>query len=243
MDLGEYPKKQLNMKLCYTCKIKKAFTEFSKNKTKPDGLQTKCKSCKKEYSKKWYLDNKDHVTEYVKKYREENKEKVRTSQKKYKDTHKEEMKEWRINFTPRRKEYEKKNHKRIKERTKKYQKDNKEYIGKRAAIWRENHRDYLRECSKIWSKNNPDKVRKNSAKRRTEKLKRCPNWVNEIELAQVYQNCPKGYHVDHIIPLQGKDISGLHVPWNLQYLTPEENGIKRARFDGTYDNDGWKNGY
>ena len=62
---------------------------------------------------------------------------------------------------------------------------------------------------------------------------RTPKWVDRKALLAIYGACPKGMHVDHIIPLKGlidgRPVSGLHVPWNLQYLTAEENRKKHNR--------------
>ena len=62
---------------------------------------------------------------------------------------------------------------------------------------------------------------------RKAKIKRAtPGWVNKVQLQKIYFNCPVGFHVDHIWPLQGKDVCGLHVPWNLQYLPAQVNILK-----------------
>jgi len=72
-------------------------------------------------------------------------------------------------------------------------------------------------------------VRKSlEAKRNASKMNRTPQWADLKKINLVYKNCPKGMHVDHIIPLQGKLVSGLHVHNNLQYLTPVENAKKET---------------
>ncbi len=62
-----------------------------------------------------------------------------------------------------------------------------------------------------------------NTKRRAAKLQRTPMWSDLEAIKDIYLTCPDGFHVDHIIPLQGKTVSGLHVPENLQYLTAEDN--------------------
>lgn len=60
---------------------------------------------------------------------------------------------------------------------------------------------------------------------------RLPTWANLEKIEAVYHQCPAGFQVDHIIPLQGKLVSGLHVHNNLQHLPAFENNSKHNRFD------------
>jgi len=71
-----------------------------------------------------------------------------------------------------------------------------------------------------------DYNRGNAAKRHAALLQRSPKWANQKAILEFYQNCPPGYEVDHIVPLQGEKASGLHVIDNLQYLTRTENRSK-----------------
>lgn len=63
------------------------------------------------------------------------------------------------------------------------------------------------------------------------------------QIKKIYTDCPDDAVVDHIIPINGKIVSGLNVPWNLQYLTNSENAYKTNRFDDTYDNVSWRTNY
>lgn len=57
------------------------------------------------------------------------------------------------------------------------------------------------------------------------------------------KNIGYDYQLDHIIPIIHEKVCGLNVHWNMQILTKEENVFKSNRFDGTYDNDSWRDDF
>ena len=87
----------------------------------------------------------------------------------------------------------------------------------------------------------PEKVNAKEAKRKTAKMNRTPPWLTEDDfwlIEQAYDLAAKrtqmfgfSWHVDHIIPLQGKIVSGLHVPLNLQVIPASINTSKQNKFE------------
>jgi 5-methylcytosine-specific restriction endonuclease McrA len=73
----------------------------------------------------------------------------------------------------------------------------------------------------------------------TNRALRIPSWGQE-GILEFYINCPKEMVVDHIIPLCGKLVSGLHILSNLQYLSPHENSVKYNKWNGTLENNSWR---
>lgn len=90
--------------------------------------------------------------------------------------------------------------------------------------------EVYKKAAKKWRKLNPGKTNFMTAKRRSWIKRATPSWANLEKIMQIYMQCPKGYHVDHIIPLRGKDICGLHIESNLQYLPASENIKKGNRY-------------
>lgn len=78
-----------------------------------------------------------------------------------------------------------------------------------------------------WRKNNLAYDAMRQRERRAKQLKAMPSWADRDAIKLMYANRPEGFHVDHIVPLKGKLVSGLHVEYNLQYLPATENLRKR----------------
>lgn len=76
----------------------------------------------------------------------------------------------------------------------------------------------------------PEYFRFHCSKYRAAKLSRTPVWADLESINNIYELCPAGFEVDHEIPLQGKLVSGLHVPENLQYLDSNLNKVKNNKF-------------
>ena len=113
----------------------------------------------------------------------------------------------------------------------KWKENNKEKILEAQRSKRENSREeYNRYMREYHQKNKAMRCRYINAHRRNRVKIATPIWADKQAIRQVYINCPKGYHVDHIIPLHGELVSGLHVLNNLQYLPANENLMKGNYF-------------
>lgn len=170
-----------------------------------------------------FLKRKDHYTAYLKKYRKDKYEERRQfnidRNKKYYQENKEII-------AKKNKLYNQQNQEKIKAKRKKYKEKNKVKILAQAKEYREKNKDRIKKQIADWQKANRGLCNARSSKRRALRLKATPKFANLEKIKEIYKNCPKGYEVDHIIPLQGKNVSGFHIETNLQYLPVRENRVK-----------------
>ena len=131
------------------------------------------------------------------------------------------------------KDYYQKNKEALSDGMKSYQQDNKAAIAEYKKNRYQKNRERLLEYHKNYQRENKALCNSHSAKNRARKRNATPPWLTEdqdLEIKAYYKKAKAlekkdgiQRHVDHIVPLKGKNICGLHVPWNLQVLTAEEN--------------------
>jgi hypothetical protein len=151
-------------------------------------------------------------------------------------------------------EYTQKNKEHAYARVKEWRENNPDKWAAQGKRYSEKHKDVINAKTKRWVTNNPKrsaelsrnyrlkhigKVLANKAKYVAAKKSRTPNWLLPIDLFEMQciytyraglQRIGLEYEVDHVIPMQGKIVSGLHTPENLRVISKEENRLKSNRY-------------
>ena len=210
-----------------TCKMEnpQPLENFYLNPKSKDGLDSRCKNCKREYEDEYRRTHRDIIKVrakeqrqknpgYPKEWKEKNPEKFKANQKKSK----------------------KKNALKIKKKSAEYYQENKEHYSENGKVWRENNPEKEKARGKRYRKENKGVTNAKTAKRRAQKLNATPKWISEeqiLEIKDIYKKSAQKtketgikHTVDHILPLQGENVCGLHVPWNLRVITNKENSAK-----------------
>jgi len=195
------------MKRCITCRVEKPHGEFYKRKDSPDGYRNDCKACRKKKSTHNYHQD-------VEKQKKKRRAYYRKFIKKNPDFH-----------------------------LKKYWADVEQSRQQNREYYRQNREQRIQR-SVEYARQNRAKTNAAKKKYKLAKARACPPWVHSSsdlcsQMAYFYEEAQRKteatgtvHHVDHIVPLRGETICGLHVPWNLQVLTASENCSKQNRVLG-----------
>lgn len=121
-------------------------------------------------------------------------------------------------------------------------KENNEDEVLRSRTYRQDNNEAVKQRAKIRRQTNKAQKLADTIKRRLAKEHRTPKWLSKeqtVEITSFYKMAkeletvfPWKQCVDHIVPLNGKTVSGLHVPWNLQILSAKDNMEKGNKFYG-----------
>ena len=110
--------------------------------------------------------------------------------------------------------------------------------------WRTKNKDHALQYGKNYRTKNKDRYNYLCQLRKISLMQRTPKWLSDEDfwvIEQAYELASLRtkttgfqWHVDHVIPLRGKQVSGLHVPTNLQVIPWLENQRKTNKFEVNY---------
>jgi len=162
---------------------------------------------RKQYQKEYAQRNRDKAYAKVKEWRLENPEKRAAQQQRYAQKHPDKL------------------------------------IAK-TVRWRNSNPERAAELARQGRLRNKDRIIANKAKYRAGKSNRTPAWLTEIDFERIRNEYKlavlltkvtgEPWEVDHVIPLHGKNVSGFHVPSNLQVLRASENRLKNSKYEVEY---------
>jgi len=114
---------------------------------------------------------------------------------------------------------------------------------KAKASYARNRKNHLQNKRKYRQENKGKIAALNASRKKVVKL-RTPSWLTDFDKLKIkcmYQMAAmyarengEQFHVDHVIPLQGVNVSGLHVPLNLQIMRGVENIGKKNKYEVTH---------
>lgn len=192
------------LKYCSLCKQCLPMTVFGKHSRHKDGFSSSCKPCLRVKDKERYQKHREKIRE--------------KSAIKYKENVEENRRQRRAHYA-----------------------SNKQPYLERAKRQREQNKELIAAYKQQWSRKNRHKKNAAEGRRRAVQLSACPSWLTDDDIALINSTyavarwltltCFQKYHVDHIIPLQGVSVCGLHVPWNLQVLSATENMSKGNKLE------------
>lgn len=113
-----------------------------------------------------------------------------------------------------------------------------EAIAAAKAKWLESNKDRKAASNASWKKVNKAKVAASTRERQARQLKATPGWADQHRIRCFYYVAEalasmwgEPFEVDHVIPLRGKNVCGLHAPSNLRVIPARENRSKGNRLD------------
>lgn len=194
-------------KYCRDCNQTLPVAEFTSDKRKPDGLCTYCRKCMYARNKRYKAKNPDRAKESDKRWKEKNQDVLRIYAL--------------LNY------YANQTEKNSKNRDY-YSRNRDSLIAYQMEYRAENEGRLIQYRKARYPQIKARQYCYNVMRDRKLEQRSFPHQRKAI--IEFYRNCPKGFHVDHIVPVAHPLVSGLHVLANLQYLPAKENMKKSNRF-------------
>jgi hypothetical protein len=112
----------------------------------------------------------------------------------------------------------------------------------RTKIWAAENRDRKRQSDLDFKANNPAKITSYKARYRAARRQATPAWLTKAQVAQIEavykearaltEQTGTPHEVDHIVPLAGRVVCGLHIPWNLRAIPKIANNRRPRIYQG-----------